>query len=175
MKALCTSVSDTTITMEIVSGTIPEAGLYYTLEDCVKGTSAQNKALHALIQEFYRWMLRTDTYMFEVGNTVYDFSCADWFDLREKLKYRYGEGVSHYQYCNAEYEMIKVKELSDVPEYVLDDFNAGNRLRIKAILKSWSLYTKKQRRLMLDAVIDIMKVVGVDSKKFHEILNGMNQ
>jgi hypothetical protein len=28
---------------------------------------------------------------------------------------------------------------------------------------------------MLDAVVDIMKVVGVDSKKFHEILNGMEK
>jgi len=40
-------------------------------------------------------------------------------------------------------------------------------------LKSWSDYTKKERQLTIDNIINEMFLVGVNSKRFNEILQGM--
>jgi len=42
-------------------------------------------------------------------------------------------------------------------------------------LKSWSDYTKKERQLTIDNIINEMFQVGVNSNRFNEILQGMEE
>jgi hypothetical protein len=42
-------------------------------------------------------------------------------------------------------------------------------------LKSWSDYTKKERQLTIDNIINEMFLVGVKSPRFDEILQGMEE
>jgi len=42
-------------------------------------------------------------------------------------------------------------------------------------LKSWSDYTKKERQLTIDNLINEMFLVGVNSNRFNEILQGMQE
>ena len=47
--------------------------------------------------------------------------------------------------------------------------------RIDFRLKSWSDYSKKERRITIDNLISEMMQVGADSKRFNEILRGMEE
>jgi hypothetical protein len=47
--------------------------------------------------------------------------------------------------------------------------------RIAYRLKSWSDYTKKERQLTIDNIINEMFLVGVNSNRFNEILHGMEE
>ena len=47
--------------------------------------------------------------------------------------------------------------------------------RIAYRLKSWSDYTKKERQLTIDNLINEMFLVQVESPKFYEILQGMEE
>jgi hypothetical protein len=47
--------------------------------------------------------------------------------------------------------------------------------RIAYRLKSWSDYTKKERQLTIDNIINEMFLVGVNSNRFNEILQGMEE
>ena len=71
--------------------------------------------------------------------------------------------------------MIKVKTKEEIPAYAWESFKAGNRGRIKQHLKSWSEYKKKQRTKLIDTTILIMDHIGVDSKKYFIILDGMKE
>jgi len=43
------------------------------------------------------------------------------------------------------------------------------------LLKSWADYTKKERTETIDRLIAEMIQAGINSGKFHEILDGMEQ
>jgi len=47
--------------------------------------------------------------------------------------------------------------------------------RITYRLKSWSDYTKKERQLTIDNIINEMFQVGVNTPRFNEILDGMQE
>jgi hypothetical protein len=47
--------------------------------------------------------------------------------------------------------------------------------RIAYRLKSWSDYTKKERQLTIDNIINEMFLVGVKTNRFNEILQGMEE
>jgi hypothetical protein len=149
--------------MEIVSGTVPEAGLYYTLEDCVKGTSAQRKSREALITEYWRSGLHP-----KYGGDPRDI-------LRDQLKKSIGEGFERffYGYYTSE-RMIKgnCKEWEEIPEECRALYKEDMAF-IVGKLKSFSHYSKKQMSMFIDNLIDEMKSAGVCSKKFDEILKGM--
>ena len=153
----------------------PVLGNRYILEDAINGTQAQNKTLHALIQCLYKWMLSINTFQFEIDSIYYDFRCPDYLILKDVFKMRYGAGADHYEYVNDNLEIINVKKLEDIPLTVVTDFTSGNKKRVKKILKSWSKYTKKQRTDLIETTLCIMKLIGVDSKKFAEILEGMEE
>ena len=159
----------------VESKTKPIPGKRYNLEDAVTGTKAQNKTFHALISCFFKWMLSTDTFQYEVDGTPYDFRYPDYLVLKDVFKMKYGAGHDHLEYVNDKNQMISVKYMEDVPDYVIKDFNLGNRQRVKQVLKSWSQYTKKQRTDLIETTLNLMKSIGVDSKKFTEILDGMEK
>jgi len=97
----------------------PIVGRHYNLEDAESGTQAQNKAFHALIQEYYI------------------------------------TGMSSY--------------IADS----LPDFKKQIKKYLGAGLKSWSDYIKKQRRSTMSNLITEMLAAGVNTGKFNEIMEGL--
>ena len=98
-----------------------------------------------------------------------------FYEVKMMFKQKYGAGADHYEFVNEIFAMISVKTKEEIPDYAWQSFTAGNRGRIKQVLKSWSRYTKKQRTKLIDTTIDIMKHISVDSKKFTEILDGLEE
>jgi len=152
---------------------MPEVGKHYTLEDAITGTAAQNRAFHSLLVAFWKWMFRVNRFQFTDGNVLYDLSTPDAEAFKDYFKYKYGQGFSHIQYVNNDNGMIKVDNMSEVPDYAVKDFNNGNLKRVKGVLKSWTKYTKKQRRDCIDTLKMIIGLSGCDDEKVHEILEGM--
>lgn len=60
----------------------------------------------------------------------------------------------------------KVKHLDEVPDHVPPSHVMGK-------LKSWARYTKKERMNAIDSLVAEMHQSGVTSKKFDEILTGL--
>jgi hypothetical protein len=153
----------------------PEVGRFYLLEDAQHGTSAQNRAFHALLNAFWIWMFKVNTFIFEDCGIIYDLSTPSQEDFKEFFKYRYGAGASHYQYVDDNFRMHKIKRFEEIPAYVADDFKAGNHDRIKAVVKSWTAYTKKERQKTIDMLLMIISISGCTDKKVEEIIKGMEE
>lgn len=152
----------------------PEIGRSYYMEDATSGTGAQNRAFHALVQEYWKSGLHP-----KYGGDPFD-------QFRDSLKRDLGEGFEKYVYADIEqvevdtfqpsheerYKPVikEVKTYEEIPEEIRNDPTG----RIMGRLKSWTAYTLKQRRRLIDNLIDDMVAAGVDSKKFQEILEGMN-
>ena len=154
-------------------GEAPKVGYLYELEDIQEGTKAQNKAFHALLSAFYRWMVKTDIFQFEDNGRIFDFRTPSEHDFREFFKYRYGAGASHYQYVDSDYNMVKVKSLEEIPTDILADRRDNHPNRIKAIVKSWADYTKRERTATIQALIDIIHAVSCHDRRVIEIMEGM--
>jgi len=136
----------------VLSGDAPEQGRKYSLEDTETGTAAQNKAFHALCQEFY-------------VSGCHSYNCASWLELKEYIKRDLGAGFASFVYAD-ETGMHEVKTQSDIP--------AGTpSTHMRGKLKSWADYSKKERRETMDNLISTMIQAGVKSRKFDEILGGM--
>ena len=139
----------------------PIIGHSYILEDASEHTGKQRKAAHALIGEWFK-------------SGAWDYDTTDYNRFREYVKKDYGSGFSHYEYVDNDYGMNRVKELDEIPEYVLKDYGEGhNKKRIKAVLKSFTEYTKKDVMLLIDRLIDVMMERGVKSAKFQDIIKGL--
>ena len=65
------------------------------------------------------------------------------------------------------------KKYMEIPEYIRKDPDMKNMIRGK--LKSWADYTKKQRISCIDNLITEMDEVGVNTKKYQEIREGMEE
>ncbi len=68
--------------------------------------------------------------------------------------------------------MYDVKDKTEIPIDILENENMKDMIRGK--LKSWSDYTKKQRKETIDNLISEMLQAGINSNKFQEIMKGMN-
>lgn len=137
-----------------LSGDAPELGRKYALEDATDGTPQQNRAFHPLVMEFFK-------------SGCHSYTCANWQELKDIIKRDMGAGFESYVYAD-EAGMHEVKTREEIP--------AGTpKTHIRGKLKSWSKYTKKQRRETMDLLISTMIQAGVNSKKFHEILGGMGR
>ncbi|MCP4392777.1 MAG: hypothetical protein GY804_00640 [Alphaproteobacteria bacterium] len=89
---------------------------------------------------------------------------------------RHGKGSCSWEYVNDKSGMVKTYDISTIPQYVIDDFNSGNRGRVKAVDPiSWTEYDKEDRANLITNTINIMRTIGVDSAKFHEIMEGIRQ
>ena len=116
-------------------------GEEYEVKPCESGTEKQNRAWHALLQEY--WVFRPS------------YPARNFLHFRELIKLYIGAGAEKY--------------LSLVDE-------TGKKLDepvIRYRVKSWSRYTKKERKESIDRLIADMEQHGVNSKKFYKILQGM--
>ena len=132
----------------------PEVGKRYILEDALTGTGAQNRAFHALAQEYWK-------------SGAHSYSAKSFEEFREQLKLYLGEGVETYVYATPD-GIKKACVLEDVPK----EYRTPKFCMIK--VKHWSDYTLKQRRETIDRLIAEMHQAGVQTKKFYEILEGMD-
>ena len=120
-------------------------------------------------------MFRTDTWQAEHGDAVFDFHTTDKDIFKDTFKLRWGAGYDRVKYVNENNGMSVAKTLEEVPAYALDDFNSGNKDRINAVVKSWTKYTKYQRKLAIDTLIRFIGIFECDDKKVHEIIEGMER
>lgn len=138
----------------LAQGDAPEVGKYYTLELAEEGTERQNKAFHSLIQEYW-------------ASGASSRNAASFLDFRGQIKLELGAGFESYIYATMK-GMQTAKKREDIPDYV-------EERHIYGVLKSWSKYSKKERRETMDRLISEMIQVGVNSKKFYEILDGLTK
>ena len=145
----------------------PIIGRHYSLEDSVSGTQAQNKAFHALITEYYK-------------SGMHSYDKVDLKQFKKLIKKNLGAGFESYAYAtiskiNGVYKPIMHDciKFYDIPIAVRLDPDYKQMIRGK--LKSWSDYTKKERMKTMDNLISEMHQVGVNTKKFMEILEGMEE
>lgn len=135
------------------SGDAPEVGRRYALELADTPTQRQNKAFHALVQEYWT-------------SGAHSYPAKTFGEFRDYIKRDLGAGfcLYHWFYWDGE-KMVKGKCENR------DGIPAGAEILGK--LKSWSDYTKKERTETIDRLIAEMIQAGVNSKKFAEILEGL--
>lgn len=151
----------------------PIEGRYYYLEDATTGTQAQNKAFHSLLKAWWDWMFKTGSLTFEFNGVVFNFDTPDHKEFKRLWKARYGAGNQIYfvnNLCGRE----RADSYNDIPIYAKSDFEAGNKDRIWLDLKSWSDYTKTERKDTIQAMINMIPCSGCDDKKVWEIIEGMS-
>lgn len=139
----------------VLSGDAPEQGRKYALEDATDGTPQQNRAFHPLVQEFFK-------------SGCHSYNCASWQELKDFVKRDMGAGFEEFKYAHlvdGKLQKGSCKTKEEIPEGAV----------YWGELKSWAKYTKKQRRETMDLLISTMIQAGVNSKKFHEILDGMGR
>ena len=163
LKILITEATDAGGKFLVSSGA-PKAGKTYALEDTTTGTNAQNRAFHALCQEYWR----SNCYPRNGGNSFAEF--------RDIIKRDLGEGFEKFIYVEIDGvdPIIKeVKTFEEIPEAVRKDKRMKEMILGK--LKSWTRYTVGQRKKVIDNLADEMIKCGVNSKKFDEILRGLDE
>lgn len=145
----------------------PVIGRHYSLEDFQTGTQAQNKAFHALITEYYK-------------SGMHSYSNVDLAEFKKLIKKNLGAGFESFIYVEIDYNTFGVKPqikdaktYLDIPISIRQDPDMKDIIRGK--LKSWADYTKKERMRTMDNLISEMHQVGINSKKFMEILEGMEK
>jgi len=111
------------------------------------GTDLQNRTFHSLVGEFWR------------------SGCGSYLSyehMRDSIKLRVA-GAKEYIYFSKTGQ-VTVKSLDAIPKESL----------YVSIPKSWVDFGKKQRITAIDDTIKEMIEAGVNSKKFDEIIGGMN-
>jgi len=144
----------------------PIIGRHYSLEDSESGTQAQNKAFHALLTEYYK-------------SGQHNYDAVDFAEFKKQIKKHLGAGFESFIYVEIDYstfgtkpKIMDAKTFQDIPIEIRQDPDMKQVIRGK--LKSWSDYSKKERMKTMDILIKEMLQVGVSSKKFDEILEGIN-
>ncbi len=143
----------------------PVVGRKYNLEDAISGTAAQNKAFHALLNEYYI-------------SGMHSYNAPSLSEFKKLIKRQLGAGFESFIYVEIDYNTFGVKPQIkdaktywDIPLKIRQDPDMKDVIRGR--LKSWSDYTKKERMKTMDNLISEMHQVGIVSKKFMEILEGM--
>lgn len=155
-------------TFEVLSKSIPKVGTVYNLEDATCGTLAQNAAFHSLLGEYYKsglWSYQGSGY--NQGATLDEF--------KKLIKRKLGAGFESYIYVDIVDGLPKLFEVTkyeDIPAHVRGDTARANYIRGR--LKSFADYDKTERRNIIDNLISEMHQVGVNTPKFMEILEGLN-
>ena len=124
--------------------------------DCVladDGSDRQNRAWHALLQEYWR-------------SGCHSYNAKNFMHFRELIKLNLGAGVESY------YNIVSVYEYRNTSG-LLEKATVMKEPTIEYRIKSWSRYSKKERKESIDRLIAEMEQAQVQTKKFYEILNGM--
>jgi len=135
------------------SGDAPEVGRRYALELADTPTQRQNKAFHALVQEYWT-------------SGAHSYPAKTFGEFREYIKRDLGAGFESFVYATPDGIKKAATREEIPPEYNNARYAVGK-------LKSWSDYTKKERTETIDRLIAEMIQAGVNSKKFAEILEGI--
>lgn len=125
-------------------------GGYVTVEVSLPhkiGSEEQNRAWHSLIREY--WLSGCSSYQ-------------SYEDMRDSLKLKVA-GADSYIYLTDKQHTAKT----------LDDIPKG--ARYIEVPKSWGDFTRDERNDMIDFTIKEMIEAGVNSKKFDEIILGMER
>jgi hypothetical protein len=139
----------------------PEVGRVYQLDEADSPTERQNRAFHALVQEYWK-------------SGAHSYKAKSFEEFREQIKRHLGAGFESFDYADVVDGQVRIfrhMKRGDIPEYVW----AKREFTVRGNLKSWSKYTKKERREAIDSLIAEMLQVGVNTKHFHEILDGMEE
>lgn len=147
----------------------PRVGGRYQLEDAMSGTSAQNRAFHAVLGEYYK------TRLWSYQGSGYN-SGATYDEFRNLVKRKLGAGFEAFVYVeivDGRPVIRDAKAYAEIPESIRHDPNMRDMIRGR--LKSWSDYTKRERRETMDRLIAEMFEVGVNTPHFHEIIEGMEE
>lgn len=134
-----------------------EIGKYYNVEPLATGTLAQNNTFHALVLAYW------SSGCFSQPARTYD-------ELRNFIKRDLGAGFENFIYIGDDMTLHQVDTREEIPEHIRDDFT-----KCVGKLKSWSKYSKKERRQTIDNLITEMETVGVNTPKYREILQGMSK
>jgi hypothetical protein len=110
------------------------------------GTDQQNRAFHALLGEYWK-----------SGLSSYE----SYDDMRDTFKLR-AAGADEYIFI----ENGKVRHVKS-----LDDVKG----RYAEVPKSWADFTVEQRKDAIDEVIREATMAGINSRKWEEILRGMEE
>jgi hypothetical protein len=121
-----------------------EVGRYYQVEAADSGTNRQNRAFHALLQEYWR-------------SGCHSYNARSFEHFRALIKLYLGVGAERY------YRVV------DEHGRALSEPECGYRL------KSWASYTKKERGETIDRLIAEMHQAGVQTQRFYEILDGLQE
>jgi len=154
MRILCTGPGTYT-------GEELQEGRYYDAVEYDSPTEQQNRAFHALLQEFW-------------SSNCHSYNAKNFVQFKDFIKRDLGAGFERYRYVVETAEGLKwgqVKAAYDIPENVAMD--AYGKPLAAGVLKSWGKYSKKERKETIDRLINTMIQCGVSSKKFNEILEGM--
>jgi hypothetical protein len=131
----------------------PVIGRKYTLEDAETGSGAQNRAWHALAQEYWR-------------TGLHSYPAKTFSEFRDFLKRDLGAGFESFVYASPD-GVVKVNTREEIPQEYNNSKYAMGRL------KSWADYTLKERRESIDRLIAEMVQAGVNTPKMEEIIAGM--
>jgi len=145
------------------SGEEPITGRSYALEDLSTGTAAQNRAFHALVGEYWK-------------SGAHSYDAATFDDFRNQIKRSLGAGFESYAYAiirDGKARIMVVKTWEEIPNGLRID--PEKRELIRGRLKSWSDYTKTERSETLDRLIAEMLQAGVNTRHFHEIMEGLDK
>jgi hypothetical protein len=136
-------------------------GKHYEIDRADTPTARQNRAFHALVQEFY-------------ASGAHSYNVSGFAEFRNCIKRDFGAGFASYKYVEETpfgLRWAECEKPGDIPETAARDKN-GARL-VAGKLKSWADYTKKERTETIGRLISAMTQAGVNSRKFDEILAGM--
>jgi len=123
---------------ETVSKSSPVVGRTYTLEDAATGTTAQNKAFHALIGEYWK-------------SGCHSYKADNFDDFRNQIKRALGAGFEAFVYAvivDGKPVILDAPTYQDIPPEVRRD--PALKQLVRGRLKSWADYTKKERRETMD-------------------------
>jgi len=154
MRILCTGAGTFT-------GDDLQEGRYYEAVEFDTPTEQQNRAFHALLQEFW-------------SSNCHSYNAKNFEQFRDFIKRDIGAGFERYRYVIETPEGLKwgqAKAAQDIPENVA--YDANGKPLAAGVLKSWAKYSKKERKETIDRLINTMIECGINSKKFDEILAGM--
>ena len=172
LKGKCIECSNKGFATLIFDSLKPVIGGIYKLIDITKGTLAQNNTFHDLVELLYDFMLKTDTFIIDDNEIIYDLRCSDPKNLKEIIKAKYGksfEKVFYADIVNNKPVLLECDCYELLPQHVKMDFIDGNKQRLKGKLFSWSDYTQANRKTTISRLLHIMDRFGVDSPKYIEL------
>ena len=111
------------------------------------GSEEQNRAWHSLIKEY--WLSGCSSYQ-------------SYEDMRDSLKLKVGGASSYIYLTDKQHTVNSIEEIPKGARYI-------------EVPKSWGDFTRDERKEMIDFTIREMIESGVNSKKFDEIILGMER